>query len=193
MQAFQGRDWYELATLIFSAISSVGTLGAVVVALWLARREAKPRLRLRVGVFTAPEYGQRFIDGRRVLLVNVANVGSREVQIQGWYWRIGYRFGGLFARTSAWVNTLEPEVGSISLNHILPPGHSGKLIFDYEQFYAKSSPMLAKFPTRRWFRLPVFVGIGVSSGEEWWEKLDYEEIQRIAGRVGRREIKGEDL
>lgn len=187
------RDWYDIATLASSIASSVGTIGAVVVALWLSRRDTKPRLTVRAAVHTAPEYGQRYIDGRRFVLVKVSNIGLRDVQIGNLLWHIGYRRLGLLRFGKAWIQTMDSEKGSMELQHVLPPGQSGLLLYDLEAFLSKNAEMLKHFPTRRWFRPPVFVGLSATTGEEWWARLSYDEVQRIAGRAGRRPTSLSDL
>ena len=79
-------DW-RFWQLIISAMAAVGTVGAVIVALYLARRSRRPQLRVRARLeeFTSEDLNS----GRRVN-VWVTNTGPLPVTLRGPAWKVGF-------------------------------------------------------------------------------------------------------
>lgn len=76
-------SWINAIAAISSAI---GTIAAVIVALYLARRDEM--LRLRASVARGDVISK--IDSRSVVMINISNIGRRPVQITSLGWRIGF-------------------------------------------------------------------------------------------------------
>ena len=78
---------YRFWQLIISAIAAAGTVGAVIVALCLASRKSRPRIRVRARLedFTAVDR----TNGRRVN-VWITNTGPLPVTLRGAVWEIGF-------------------------------------------------------------------------------------------------------
>lgn len=77
----------NIVNAVAAVLSAVGTVSAVIVALYLARRDEMLRLRIRAttgGVLS--KLGSRF-----EVLINVANIGRRPVQVTSLTWRVGWR------------------------------------------------------------------------------------------------------
>ncbi len=71
-------------------LSAIGTLLAVIVSLWLARRDSRVRLKLHVGIrkiFFERKIYERPAEEPDFLLIAVTNVGRRVVTVTGLFWK----------------------------------------------------------------------------------------------------------
>lgn len=71
----------EMISAASQAIAAVGTLAAVVVSLWLARRQGAPRLRVRNAIVQLVQRNQNDPDEREFFQITVTNTGGRDVRI----------------------------------------------------------------------------------------------------------------
>ena len=77
----------QILAMLGTWSASLGTFAAAGIALWIALRTKKVKLRCTVGLRT-------IVGGhiyREFLVFNVTNIGDRSVSIENIYWRIGRR------------------------------------------------------------------------------------------------------
>lgn len=72
-----------------SWLSAAATLSAVIVALWLARRDRRPRLLVRAAVVRFVTSGQRYVDGIPSINMTATNIGSPPIMVTSPCWRVG--------------------------------------------------------------------------------------------------------
>lgn len=72
-----------------SLLSAAATFAAVVVALWLARQDRRPRLLVRAAVVRAVENGQQYADGIPSVYMTATNIGSPPIMVTSPCWRVG--------------------------------------------------------------------------------------------------------
>lgn len=75
----------QIASAVGTWLAAFGTVGAVIVALWLARSGQKVSLKARVGIRHIMGGGH----SRECLSFRVTNLGDRPVTIEGVGWRVG--------------------------------------------------------------------------------------------------------
>ena len=90
----RGRNYMDRATWQFinsfsSWLSAIGTVAAVIVALYLARRDKRIRLEVSAGIRLIVTQG---IKGNppEFLTIRVTNIGHREAQLTNIGWKIGF-------------------------------------------------------------------------------------------------------
>jgi hypothetical protein len=82
-------DTREILNLVLNALTSLGTLAAVIVALYLARAANREILKARVGIRVMMSMGQSVKEGQEVVCATVTNLSSRPITITGIGWRVG--------------------------------------------------------------------------------------------------------
>jgi hypothetical protein len=80
------REWLNIAA---SWASAVATFAAVIVALWLARRDRQPRLLVRPSIVRLLRGGQRYAEGLPLYSLMATNIGSPPVMVTAPCWRVG--------------------------------------------------------------------------------------------------------
>ena len=80
-------QWVQLATATGGWLAAGGTIAAAWVALYLARRGEK--VRLKVSAIRAVSFEGMGGNVRRIFLLSATNIGQRTVTITGWAWCIG--------------------------------------------------------------------------------------------------------
>ncbi|TXL63912.1 hypothetical protein [Zeimonas arvi] len=99
-----GKEEWELINSFSGWLSALGTTGAVIVSLYLARRAYTPRARVSVGlrlIISPGDVG----DPPEFLVFHITNTGDRPVRITGIGWRVGWpsrrhamqNFGSVFS------------------------------------------------------------------------------------------------
>ncbi len=81
------NETFQLLSVIGTWLAGIGTLVASAIALWLARRSEKIKLKAHVGLRLIVGNG----NSQECLNFNVTNLGERPVTINGIGWRIGKR------------------------------------------------------------------------------------------------------
>ena len=106
----------SVLALMGSWLAGIGSLGAVITALWLARRSEKPQLTVKVHAKRVQEINRRYLG---VWVFQIINVGFRTVTVEsvGWRWRTRLR------KIYYW----EPLMESANLPHKLQPGDHVKI------------------------------------------------------------------
>lgn len=79
----------EVAGQLADWLSAIGTTGAVIVALWLARREHSMRLKISAGIRLLITPGDSREKPPEFLVIRVVNVGIRTATISAIGWRAG--------------------------------------------------------------------------------------------------------
>ncbi|MBK9596445.1 MAG: hypothetical protein IPO57_14290 [Rhodocyclales bacterium] len=82
-------DW-ELYNSFSNWLSAVGTLAAVIVSLYLARRSGRPRAKVSVGHRIVITPGDKR-EPPEVIVFRIVNTGDRTIRITNIGWRIGLR------------------------------------------------------------------------------------------------------
>lgn len=82
------QDW-QFINSFADWFSALGTIGAVIVALYFARQDKRIRLRVTAGHRVIVSQG---LEGPppQYLAIRITNVGHRDVQVTGIGWRIGF-------------------------------------------------------------------------------------------------------
>ena len=81
------RATWEFINSFAPWLAALGMIGAVIVSLYLARRDKKIRFEVRAGIRLVPTPGERTIP--EYLLIQVTNIGYREAELRSVEWRIG--------------------------------------------------------------------------------------------------------
>jgi hypothetical protein len=83
------RETWRFVNSFAPWLSAIGTLIAVAVSLYLARRADRPRVRVHTAIARIVVEGQTPAQGVRVLDISVTNHGGRPITVQGLAWRTG--------------------------------------------------------------------------------------------------------
>lgn len=97
------KEWIEL---LFNALTSLGTLAAVIVALYLARREGKDRIRARVGERAILGHPKQPNDPLPVINAEVTNISLHAVTITSLGWTIRVFRKQHFVQVPDWTDPL---------------------------------------------------------------------------------------
>jgi len=82
-------ETYNIINLALNALTSVGTLAAVVVALYLARQDRRDFLKASADIGRIGSMGQSLLNGQEVVRVDITNLGKNPITITGFGWQIG--------------------------------------------------------------------------------------------------------
>lgn len=132
--------WEKVAAL-GQVAGAVATFAAVVVSLWLALTERRPRLKLTVSVWS-------FIGGgwnEDVIGFNVINKGSRAAKIVGYGWETGW-----LRRRHMVINHNAEHPYQPPLPSVIAPGDKLMFLNDIEVFLSE----LERLPEEFTIRLP---------------------------------------
>ena len=121
------KEAYDLSMLMATWLSAIGTIGAVVVALGLARRE-RPRVRVTAGVKLLIDRGQSGAEAPAFCVISAVNTGSAPANVVSLGWSCGWPFRGGFVQ----LPSAYPWSGKIP--SFLEPGRGLDLLFPIEEF-----------------------------------------------------------
>lgn len=152
----------ELISVIAESLTAIGTVGAVIVALWLANRQSRPALRVRACFVSMVTLGQNVADSPEYFQISVVNAGYQDVVINGLQWTVGV----IRKRHLIQIPELPPLAPR--LPHRLPPRETTTFLFPKAEFLAnfaklipaRHSGLLGKLLAR-----PVRAGVYLSTGE----------------------------
>lgn len=143
-------------------VASIGTLAAVVVSLWLARKGYAIRLRPRVShrIYVPPGGASH----SEVILIEVTNKGLRQAQLMGLGWRTGLFSFGPCRRREAY-QTVDVRVGNSSLPVELSDGQVAIYMIPAtaatgEDWYAGLAEIAGSWLRRRTLRLLAWTSTG---------------------------------
>lgn len=83
------KETWELINSFAQWPAAIGTVGAVIVALYLARRDESIRLRVRCGIHTLLQEGNPD-HGKEFLSLQITNVGRRPATVNSVGWETGW-------------------------------------------------------------------------------------------------------
>lgn len=174
-------DW-RLVNSFSGWLSALGTVLAVVVALYLARRDNLIRLSVRASLRTqwvqggGPGHGDRFVS------INVVNRGRRVATITGLGWRTGYFWRRGFCRRREFLQ-LPPFSTPIPTK--LEDGDEAGYLFPIEHFLDGADDIATELRRRpfstlraRTLRVMVRTGAGKSFSARATRELRDEIVQR---------------
>lgn len=98
-------QWMQIANVTGTWVAGLGTLAAVVVSLWLARRSSRVDLKVKVAVYWIINPGVQ--PKEECVGYEVVNVGERAAIIDSVGWAIGGRKSKQFA-----MQMVEPRLGA---------------------------------------------------------------------------------
>ena len=181
MVARDAYDWSMLAAQWFSA---VGTVGAVIVALFLAWRQNRVRLRVICNVshvFSAVP-GTIISETPLVIRVSATNIGQRDAVVESITWQVGWlkprRFYQMPTPQSAYPYPLPKR---------LAPGEDVTVLLDKVEWVAQNGNALANaIGDKKWpmigsrFRVVVHT----TTGEQFRIKPDDDVLKEFAEPFG---------
>jgi hypothetical protein len=135
------REWIDIVT---GAATAVGTVGAVIVALYLSRRERRPRLNVEAAITLHPAWGDLIGDAPRGVTARATNIGLVPISTSGFGWRIG------FIRHS-FMHQI-PPIG-VSAAAKLDYGEQKIIVFPFNGFFENWEPIRTAVSQRRFPRL----------------------------------------
>jgi hypothetical protein len=162
------KDTLQILDVIGTWLSGVGTLLAVVVALYLARSEKAVRLKITAGVRLIITPGED--QSSEVAEISVANTGARTVFITNVLWRWGV------VRRRYAVQVIGSAMDSLKLHQRLDVAHRGSFYIELDpddrENWARRFAM--KLPRRLrglWLRR-LEVGIATAVGTTIWASVE---------------------
>ena len=163
------RETWRFINSFAPWFSALGTLAAVIVSLYLARRAARPKIGVSVAITRMAKPGQSTDDLPPFLRIGVVNRGFREVVLIGVMWKqLGWR-------KQRYVDWSPANAYSKQLPTKLQHGEEAQLFFQTDTFPTLAMPLLKTLSrsTRSSFKLRLLrVGVYASTGEEFLSSLD---------------------
>ncbi len=150
-------------------LSAIGTIAAVVVSLYLARRSVRTDVRVFAAIMNLISPGQKLADSPEFFQIRAVNHGFREVVIQGIMWQLR----GLKSQAYVVIPPVDPY--STKLPVRLQCGEQAQFMFSTTSFRNDAESLLLKLKdsrsvssaTRR-----LRVGVYSSTGQEFLARLD---------------------
>ena len=159
---------YRLLEIAGAWLSGVGSLLAVIVALYLARKQGAVLLKINVGYRMVITRGSD--DHTEVVAISVSNLGARPVVITNVLW-----ITGIIKRQHA-VQLTGSVMDSLRIHQALDPGHQGSFYIEIDPTDADNwmRRMAKDMPYRfrtLWTRR-MKVGISTAVGTTVWEPIE---------------------
>ena len=160
--------------------SAMGSLSAVITALYLAQRDRRINLRVRASIRIqffiggGPGHGDEFVS------VNIVNRGRRPAQITGIFWRVG-----IFKR-STFFHTVQTAPGSSALPVKLEDGDEAAFIYPVDAFFAGFRDGAPQNTFRRFPSLQSFfmhVEVATSTGRVFSERISRSMQREVVKRL----------
>ena len=185
MMALPGRDAYDWWMLAAQWFSAVGTVGAVIVALFLAQHQNRVRLRVicNVSHVFSPVPGTKISESPQVIRVSATNVGHRDAVVDAITWEVGWlkrrRFYQMPTQHAAYKHPLPSR---------LAPGEEVTVLLDKVEWVAQNGNELADAIRQK--RLSVLgsrfrVVIHTSTGERFSIRPDDAVLKEFAEPFGK--------
>jgi hypothetical protein len=121
------KEWIEL---ISSTLTALGTLAAVVVALYLASRERRDKIRARARERAILNHPKQPNDPLPVINIEVTNLSLHPVTITSFGWTVGVLCKQHFVQVPDWTDPL-----TFKLPTRLEYGESARCNFPREEFF----------------------------------------------------------
>lgn len=157
---------FKFLELLIQGVAALGTVAAVVAALWLARRDWSVRLRVRAGVRRIVLAGQPIKEAPEFVTVSVTNLGRRVVEVTSVFFKPPLLGNGDFLMTppenpwSGSIPTRLEEGETVSLHFPLPG-------FDEElrKIAGACGPGILGWYRRRYLRIGAFTSVERGAAE----------------------------
>ena len=156
------KSTLDLLTLVAYWFAAIGTNAAVMVALWLAYRQNRGRIRVTASIVRLIEMGAKVADGPQYFSVAATNAGARDTVVTGIQWTIGW-FSKKHLVQLPNVDALNPR-----LPIKLSPGETATFLFPIAMFEANMGRIASAWHGSRFARLRrsrIRVGVYTSLGE----------------------------
>lgn len=163
------KTTYDVLMLLATWFTAIGTVGAVIVALRMARTQNRPSLAVRVTYGSLVTVGLPNAPTPEYLSIRVVNDGFRDAVIQGVLWKIGIMKRARFVQMPP-----SPPLAPL-VPHRIAPGDSAIFLFDRASFEKNANNLreaLATQPLRWLVGERVFAGVLISTGDEFLVKPD---------------------
>lgn len=163
---------WEKVAAIGQVVGAAGTFAAVYVALHLARRSERPKLRLSVGKRLVVGFGEQ--DSPDILNFTIQNLGLTSAHVMQFGWRVGrwpFRFPEFLARGYA-IQTFSSNIYGYPPPYEVPPGQRRTSDMEYNSFFKSLESMTGEpFFSKRWPLLglrgrPVYAVVHLENGIE---------------------------
>ena len=132
------REWIDIAT---GAATAIGTVSAVIVALYLSRRERRPRLAVEAAITLHPALGEIIGEAPRGVTTVATNTSIVPITTSNFGWRIGF--------VRRFFMSQIPPMG-VSAAAKLEHGEQKMIVFPLDEFFTNWEPVRTEI-ARRWF------------------------------------------
>lgn len=162
-------DAYQALSLVIDSLTAIGTVGAVVVSLYLARQDGRLRIRVRAGirhVINVPGVDHT----TPYLSITATNLGRRQATVTGFAWRRGL--------LPSWSPFLPRgygiQLGGTSLSTEFPSsltdGGEARLLVPLPEWLANEAPKI--LPHNSWLESHfVRIQVMTSTGHTFTERI----------------------
>jgi hypothetical protein len=172
LKPIHALDTWEAINSFSNWLSALGTISAVVAALWLANRDRRVSLDGRFSIGMIPSSNPNILD-RVVFIINFTNTGVRPLTITNHYWKLPWKnsISFMFPQMEATIGRL---CSTMPLE--LTDGKSGIIIYrkDFLKDLKIEGPFLFhpnKYMT--WLRIRLFkIYLSTSVGKKIKVKID---------------------
>jgi hypothetical protein len=89
MRAFLNPDVRQWIDIVAECLTAVGTVGAVIVALYLSRKDRREKISVSAAIHYFVKPGQTLAEGIRLYGLTATNVGFATATVQNVCWRVG--------------------------------------------------------------------------------------------------------
>jgi hypothetical protein len=103
------RQWIDIGA---ECLTAVGTVGAVIVALYFSRKDRREKISVSAAILYSPGPGQTLAESMRLFGLTATNIGFATVTVQNLCWRVGiFRKKVLYLDTwgLAWPTETPPK------------------------------------------------------------------------------------
>lgn len=165
----------EMLDALAQWLSAIGTVGAVIVALYLSRAENRPDLVIRSGIkkIFGPKWKPN--DDRDYLHLSATNLGRNDVKITHLIWRMG------IFKKSRFIQKVEQTEISAGLPRKISHGDEIDIIHPIDEIDITNSPITQKLRKALFPNILVSTlqfGFHTSVGVTFWGKPDARIAQR---------------
>ena len=126
---------FDRWTLAANWLSAIGTNAAVIVALWLAIRSGRSKMRVRAEIVSIVTAGEKLTESDRYFSISAVNTGNSDIVVTNVGWTIGFWSKSHFAQL-----LLVDELNS-RLPKKLSPGEAADFYFPLELFRENKKPL----------------------------------------------------
>jgi hypothetical protein len=158
------REWIDIVT---GGLTAVGTVGAVIVALYFSRRDRRQKLSVRASIIINVPWGGLFTEGTKLVSLTATNTGFVPITVTSPCWRIG------LLRPKVLYQSAPPGLGMAELAH----GQVHAVAFQVSQFLSGWHYMrqeIAKYPYPALGLWSLRCGFDTTIGKKFFGPLNWE-------------------